>query len=132
MITDNAELTSSPHKQLAVAFLRMVVAGKVHEAYRTYTSPEMRLHNVYVTDAASLEQAVAEDQLRHPHKTIAIQMTLEEGDRVMVLSHLHMTEGDIGCVLMHVFRFANDQIIEMWDFGQQIPENSPSKQSLFA
>ena len=96
MMNDIAGLTFSPHKQAAVSFLQTIVEGKVHEAYRTYTSPEMRFHNVYVADAASLEQAVADDQIQHTHKSIAVKMTLEEGNRVMVISHLHMTEGDTG------------------------------------
>lgn len=91
-----ADLTASLHKQAAVSFLRMVVAGHIHEAYRTYTLPEMRLHNVYFADVASLEKAVAEDAITHPRKSIAVKMTMEEGDRVMVLSHMHMTDGDVG------------------------------------
>lgn len=130
-MSETTGLTASSHQRIAVAFLQMVVDGQVHEAYRTYTAPQMRLHNVYVTDAATLEQAVADDYARHPHKRIAVKMTLEDGDRVMTLSHLHMTDGDAGYVMMHVFRFADDRIVEMWDFGQAIPENSPSRDSLF-
>lgn len=117
--------TASPHTQIAVAFLQMVVGGDVHAAYRTYTSPEMRLHNVYVAEAAVLEQAVADDRLAHPHKRLAVHMTLEEGDRVMVLSHLHMTEDDAGYIMVHIFRFHEDRIAELWDLGQPIPAHSP-------
>lgn len=130
-MNDTAGLTSSPHKHTAVAFLRMVIEGKVHEAYRTYTSPEMRLHNIYFADAASLEKAVADDYVTHPHKSIAVKMVMEEGDRVMVLYHLRMHDGDTGYTMVNIFRFHDDLIVELWDLGQKIPEHSPNANSMF-
>jgi len=92
----------------------------------------MRHHNIYFPgDAASIEQAVAEDYRVHPRKRLAVKMVLEEGDRVMVYSHLQMTGEDAGYAMVHIFRFRNGRVVELWDLGQAIPEDSPNQYGMF-
>jgi hypothetical protein len=32
---------------------------------------------------------------------------------------------------VHIFRFQNDLIAELWDIGQAVPENSPNQFGMF-
>jgi hypothetical protein len=64
-------------KEAAVSFLRLVVAGKIREAYATYVRPDMRHHNVaFPGDAASLEKAMEENHVQYPHKVLDVKRTL--------------------------------------------------------
>jgi predicted SnoaL-like aldol condensation-catalyzing enzyme len=38
---------------------------------------------------------------------------------------------DRGAAVMHIFRFDGNQVVEMWDLGQPIPENMPNENGMF-
>ncbi len=123
---------TSPRKHAAVSFLRLVVAGKIREAYATYVAPDMRHHNMaFAGDAASLEQAMEENHVRYPHKMLEVKHTLEDGDLVAVHSHIRTHPDDRGFAALHLFRFTGDRIAEEWEFAQTAPEDSPNEHGLF-
>lgn len=49
----------------------------------------------------------------------------------MLYSHVKQNKEELGKAIVHIFRFQNGQIVEMWDIGQQIPENSPNENGMF-
>jgi predicted SnoaL-like aldol condensation-catalyzing enzyme len=123
---------ASARKHAAVSFLRMIVAGQIREAYATYVDPAMRHHNAaFPGDAASLERAMEENHAHFPHKILDVKLVLEDGDLVAVYSHIRMTPDHRGFAIAHIFRFAGQRIIEMWDIGQPVPEESPNENGLF-
>jgi predicted SnoaL-like aldol condensation-catalyzing enzyme len=125
-------MEKSSRKHAAVSFLQLVVAGKIQEAYATYVEPDMRHHNMaFAGDAASLEQAMEENHARFPHKIFDVKLTLEDGDLVAVYSHIRLNREDRGFAAVHIFRFADERIVEMWDIGQPVPENSPNEHGMF-
>lgn len=125
-------MNTSKHKQIAIEFLQMIVAGQIHEAYQKYVSPEMKHHNVaFPGDAASLEEAMEENQVQFPNKLFDVKKAIEEDDLVVVYSHLRLKKGDRGFSVMHMLRFRDDRIIEMWDIAQAIPEDSPNENGAF-
>ena len=127
-----SDMETSARKLAAVSFLRLVVAGKIREAYATYVAPEMRHHNMaFAGDAASLEQAMEENHLRYPHKVLEVKHTLEDGELVAVHSHIRTHPEDRGFAAVHLFRFAGERIVEEWEFAQAVPENSPNEHGLF-
>ncbi len=120
------------YKQAAQSFLEMVVSGKIAEAYATYIHPDFRHHNAYYPgDAASLQKGMEDNQLQYPDKIFEIKHILEDGDLVAVHSHMRFKESDPGIAVLHLFRFQDDKIIEMWDVGQQIPADSPNENGMF-
>lgn len=120
------------HKDAATSFLQMVIAGKTHEAYTAYVRKEMRHHNVsFAGDAASLEKAMEEDNVQHPRKFIDIKRAVQQGDVVMVHSHVRLEASQPGYATVHIFRFDGDCIAEMWDIIQAVPESSPNKNGMF-
>lgn len=122
---------NSPKDQ-AVDFLQLIVSGKIEEAYKKYVSPEFRHHNPYFPgDADSLMQAMKENDRISPNKMVEVKQTIEEGENVMVYSHIKQNPEDLGGAVVHIFRFQKGKIIEMWDIGQPIPEDSPNENGMF-
>lgn len=119
-------------KDQAVDFLQLIVSGKIEEAYKKYVSPEFRHHNPYFPgDADSLMQAMKENDRISPNKMVEVKQTIEEGENVMVYSHIKQNPEDLGGAVVHIFRFHKEKIIEMWDIGQPIPEDSPNENGMF-
>jgi predicted SnoaL-like aldol condensation-catalyzing enzyme len=119
-------------KEKAVSFLQLVASGEVREAFRRYISPDFRHHNPYFHgDAESLILAMEENAAVNPDKILEVKRVIEEGDLVAVHSHIKQKQDDIGSAVVHIFRFQNDFIVELWDVGQPIPENSPNENGVF-
>ncbi|MEH7113291.1 nuclear transport factor 2 family protein [Neobacillus niacini] len=119
-------------KDRAVSFLELVASGDVREAYHRYTSPDFRHHNPFFPgDPESLMLAMEEDANQNPHKVLEVKHVIGEGDMVAVHSHVKQNQDDLGIAVVHIFRFHNDLIVELWDVGQRIPENSPNENGAF-
>jgi predicted SnoaL-like aldol condensation-catalyzing enzyme len=119
-------------KEKAVSFLQQVAAGEVREAYRRYISPDFRHHNPFFQgDADSLMLAMEENAKENPDKILEVKRVIEEGDLVAVHSHVKQKQDDLGSAVVHIFRFHNNVIVELWDVGQPIPENSPNENGVF-
>lgn len=119
-------------KEKAVSFLQLVAAGKIREAYESYIDPRFRHHNPYFPgDAESLMLAMEENASLSPHKVLTVKLALQEGELVTVYSHIKQHPDDLGFAVVHIFRFQDQQIVELWDIGQQIPEESPNENGMF-
>jgi predicted SnoaL-like aldol condensation-catalyzing enzyme len=127
------QFTSNPSlKEKAVSFLQLVASGKVREAYQNYISPDFRHHNPYFRgDAESLMLAMEENATMNPHKILEVKLALQERDTVSVYSHVKQNPEDLGGAVVHIFRFQDNQIVELWDIGQPIPEDSPNENGMF-
>lgn len=125
-------LTSTPRKAAAVTFLRMVVSGKIREAYEKYIDADVRHHNPYCEAGRQpLMAAMQENHDQFPNKVIDVQRVLENGDLVAVHSRLVFNPGVPEIAVVHIFRFEGDLVVELWDIGQQAPANSPNENSMF-
>ena len=126
-ITSNLSL-----KEMAVSFLQLVASGKVREAYQTYIGPDFRHHNPYFRgDADSLMLAMEENAALNPNKILEVKLAIQEQDTVAVHSHVKQNPEDVGGAVVHIFRFHDNQIVELWDIGQPIPEESPNENGMF-
>jgi predicted SnoaL-like aldol condensation-catalyzing enzyme len=122
----------SARKRTATSFFELVIAGNIHEAYQKYVSPDMRHHNAYYKgDAASLKKGMEENHQQFPNKILEVKHILEEGDLVAVHSHVRLQPEKPGIAVVHLLRFDGDKIAEMWDVGQEIPENMPNENGMF-
>lgn len=119
-------------KEKAASFLQLVASGEVREAYRKYISPDFRHHNPFFQgDADSLMLAMEENAAENPNKILEVKRVIEEGNLVAVHSYVKQKQDDQGAAVVHIFRFQNNFIIELWDVGQPIPENSPNENGVF-
>ena len=129
MMNMKATLT---HKEKAVSFLQLVASGKVEEAYQKYIDQGFRHHNAYFRgDADSLMIAMKENAAENPNKVVEVKHAIEEGEMVMVHSHIKQNPEALGAAVVHIFRFHDNRIVELWDLGQPIPESSPNENGMF-
>jgi predicted SnoaL-like aldol condensation-catalyzing enzyme len=66
-----------------------------------------------------------------PEKIFEVKQCIAENDKVMTYSHVRLTPDDKGFALMHLFRFENNKIVELWDIAQQIPESIANELGAF-
>jgi predicted SnoaL-like aldol condensation-catalyzing enzyme len=120
------------HKDAAVEFLKLVASGKVREAYQKHVGPGFRHHNPFFRgDAASLMEAMEQNAAKNLNKVLEIQSAIQEGNRVAVFSRVRQNPEDRGGAVVHIFRFEKDRIVEFWDIGQAVPEQSVNENDMF-
>jgi predicted SnoaL-like aldol condensation-catalyzing enzyme len=115
------------NKDSAIDFLQLVVAGQIDEAYARYVNMQGKHHNVYFPAGfEALKKAMYESHAQFPVKQFKSKHVLGEGDVVAVHSRIVLKENDPGMTVVHLFRFQDHKIVEMWDVGQEIPHDSPN------
>ncbi|TET10311.1 MAG: nuclear transport factor 2 family protein [Candidatus Thorarchaeota archaeon] len=120
------------NREIALSFFDLVVTGKVREWYNKHTDNDYIHHNQYFkSDRESLILSIEEDASNNPEKQVEVKMSLEDGDLVTTYSHVKQNPDDPGFALMHIFRFVDSRIVEMWDINQEILEDSPNKNGMF-
>ena len=75
--------------------------------------------------------AMDENARQNPEKRFDVLRALEDGDLVAVYSHVRQRPDDRGAVVVHIFRVDGDRIVEAWDVGQAIPEQSVNSNGMF-
>jgi predicted SnoaL-like aldol condensation-catalyzing enzyme len=124
--------SDSSIKDTAVSFLRLVSSGKVREAYERCVGENFRHHNAYYRgDRESLMRAMEDNAAKNPNKLLDVKLALEDGSYVAVHSHVRQHPQDRGAAVVHLFRFENDRIAELWDVGQALPPESPNQYGMF-
>ena len=119
-------------REIATSFLKLVIEGKVREAYDKYVSQELIHHNPYFEGTRNaLLEAMDADSKQHPHKLMEFKMTFEEGNLVATYSHIKHTPEALGFAAVHMFRIENGKIIEMWDVVHILTEDSPNENGMF-
>lgn len=118
---------SEQEKQTAVQFLQLVVAGRIDEAYERCVDMHGTHHNpFFAAGFPALRQGMIEDQVRSPAKQLLVKHVLGDDDMVAVHSHLILGAGKNSMTVVHLFRFHDNRIVEMWDCGQTVPADSPN------
>ena len=119
-------------REIAVSFLTLAATGKVREAYSKYVSLNFRHHNAYFRgDRESLLLAMEEAATQNPDTKIETKLTLEDKNLVATYSRVQHKPGDPGIAVVHIFRFENSQIMELWDLGQEIKPDSINENGMF-
>jgi predicted SnoaL-like aldol condensation-catalyzing enzyme len=112
-------------KDVAVSFLQLAASGRVREAFANHAGPGFRHHNPFVAAGADALLAAMEENARaNPGKRFEVLRAIEDDDLVAVHSHVRQKPDDRGAVVVHLFRFEGDRIVELWDVGMAIPEKS--------
>jgi len=116
----------------AVSFLKLASSGKVSEAYSKYIGGGFRHHNPFFEGSAeSLQAGMEENARQNPNKVFTILRMVSEGDFVVTHSHVRQNPEALGAVVVHIFRFENGKIVELWDVGQPVPEKSHNENGMF-
>lgn len=120
------------NKGAAIAFLELASSGKVNDAYSKFVDPGFKHHNPFFEGSAeSLKTGMEENARQNPNKVLEVKRAIAEGDFVAVHSHVRQKPGEPGGAVVHIFRFEDGRIAELWDLGQPVPENSPNQYGMF-
>lgn len=120
------------NKNAAVTFLKLASDSEVREAYSRFISTGFKHHNPFFEgSAATLSAAMAENARQNPHKVFEVKRAIAESDFVVVHSHVRQTPADPGPAVVHIFRFENERIVELWNVGQPISHVSPNQYRMF-
>jgi predicted SnoaL-like aldol condensation-catalyzing enzyme len=118
--------------EIASEFLSLAAAGNVREAYARHVAPSFRHHNAWFpADRQSLLVAMEESARSEPNKSFEIRQVIADGDRVAVFSRLQRAEVDQQYAVVHIMRFEDARIVELWDIGQEVPKESPNALGMF-
>jgi predicted SnoaL-like aldol condensation-catalyzing enzyme len=121
------------HKESAISFLKLASSGEVHKAYEQFVSPKFIHHNPYYRgDRESLMTGMIEAHKASPNKSIDIKYVYE--DKNTVITHSLVTRvsaSQQGVAVVHIFRFENGQIAELWDLGLLIEKDMVNDNGLF-
>jgi predicted SnoaL-like aldol condensation-catalyzing enzyme len=113
---------TNDRKDAALDFLRLTASGQTDQAFERYAAPHFRHHNPYFPgDAASLKAGMAANAARFPGMVFEPQRAIAEGDLVAVHSRACMQPGTPDIAVVHILRFEDGKIAEMWDIGQAAP-----------
>jgi predicted SnoaL-like aldol condensation-catalyzing enzyme len=116
----------------ATTFLRMCAAGDVRAAYDRYVAEGFTHHNAWFPgDRESLLKAMEDSAKADPNKSFEVKQVIEGGDRVAVLSHLTRVEAGLEYAVVHIARFKDGKIVELWDLAQEVPKDSPNGNGMF-
>ncbi len=124
--------TVTTNTDIATEFLRRAATGQAHEAMERFASPDFVHHNPwFAADADSLATAMDENARANPEKSLDVQRTITEGDLVVVHSRVRHAPGGPEAATVHIFRFVDGRIGELWDVGQEEPVDSPNQRGMF-
>lgn len=119
-------------KQIFTDFLTKCAGGHSREAFKSYVSSDFKHHNAYYKgDANTLMVAMEENAIENPGKNFQILRQMEDGDMVASHAKVQIKEDGPEYAIMHIARFEGNKIAELWDFGQQVPENMVNENGMF-
>lgn len=119
-------------KEIARHFLMLCAKGQSREAFNLYVGKDFKHHNPYFKgDAESLMIAMEQEAKRNPTKIFEIQRALEEDHLVAVHSRIRENKEDAGVAVVHILRFTEGRIAEMWDAGQAVPKDMINENGMF-
>ncbi|MFC5548463.1 nuclear transport factor 2 family protein [Massilia aerilata] len=125
-------MTDTTLKQAALDFLQMTAAGQVEQAFERYAGPQFRHHNPYfASDAASIKAGMLENAARFSDMLFEVQRAIADGAMVAVHSRARMTPDGLDVAIVHILRFEEGRIAEMWDIGQAQPDPMPNERGMF-
>ena len=75
--------------------------------------------------------AMEDSSDENPNKLFETKQILEEGYLVSTLSHLIQQNNNFGYAVVHIFKFEDEKMVELWDLGQPIPENITNENGMF-
>jgi predicted SnoaL-like aldol condensation-catalyzing enzyme len=120
------------NRDIAVEFLQGAAEGRARELMRRYAAPDFVHHNPYfASDAMSLATAMDENARENPTKRLDVLRTLAEGPLVALHAKVRHTPDGPAAAVVHIFRFEDGRIKELWDIGQEEPAESPNAAGMF-
>lgn len=118
--------------EIAIDFLILCSKGDSRKAFELYTHHDLIHHNPFFKgDANSLMIAMEEDAEGNANKSFEINNVLNDNGMVAVHSHIRQDKNDAGYAVVHLLKFEEGKIVELWDVVQQVPDEIINKNGMF-
>lgn len=120
-------------KEIAGSFLKLVASGNAVEAFSRFVDHDFIHHNQYSKgDQQSLQTAMIEAHAMSLNKSIEIKQIFQDSDTVITHSQVLRQASELPpLAVVHIFRFRENKIVELWDLGQEIMKESPNQNGAF-
>jgi predicted SnoaL-like aldol condensation-catalyzing enzyme len=119
-------------KEIGRDFLTLCATGNPGEAFKLFAHKNFKHHNPFFKgDADSLMIAMEESSKENPNRIFDIKHIIMDGDLVAYHSFIQQSNSDVGLAVVHILKFSENKIIEMWDMHQPIPENMVNEYGMF-
>lgn len=120
------------NRDRAVEFLQLAAAGRVEEAYAKHVAPGFVHHNPwFAADRATLAAGMAASARAEPNKSFDVQRVIGDGELIAVHSRLERVDAGKTYGVVHILRFEDEWIVELWDIAQEVPAQSPNTLGMF-
>lgn len=114
-------------RRLSAEFLDLLYAKMdVRAAFTKFVAPAYIQHNPGMVDGRDAAIRALEPLFRNPDTRISVKQVLVDGDRTVVEIVGQKSPQDAGSVVMNIFRWEGDKIVEHWDVTQAITGSTPS------
>ncbi|MCB0751280.1 MAG: nuclear transport factor 2 family protein [Ignavibacteriae bacterium] len=118
-------------KEIAEDFLIKCSAGNSREAFKLYVGENFKHHNPFFKgDGKSLMLAMEESSKTSPNEIFEVKQILEDGNLVAAHSYIKQPN-NYEIAVVHILKFENKKIIELWDVIQPFPENMLNENGMF-
>ncbi len=119
-------------KDIAIDFLTLCAKGDSRKAFNLYVGNNFKHHNPFFKgDSQSLMIAMEESAKTNSNKIFEIKQIIEDGNLIVLHSYIKQTENNLEIAVVHILKFSNDTIIEIWDIIQPFPENIINEYGMF-
>ncbi len=118
------------NKDIAIEFIQTCALKSPKLAFEKFVNPNFKHHNQYFPgDAQSLMSGMMDADKDSPNKSFTVMHVYEAEDKVALYSHVVKEAMEIAVV--HMMRFENGKISELWDVGQVMEKYSPNENGMF-
>jgi predicted SnoaL-like aldol condensation-catalyzing enzyme len=119
-------------KDIGKDFLTFCAFGNSKKAFKLYAGKGFKHHNAYFKgDADSLMLAMEESHKANPNKVFEVKQIIQDGNLVVLHSYIQQTENNLEYSVVHILKFENNKIIELWDIIQPFPEKVTNENGIF-
>jgi predicted SnoaL-like aldol condensation-catalyzing enzyme len=117
------------NKDIAVAFYKAVIEGRIEDAFWLHAGTPYRQHNPRIEDGMEgLKKVVA----WLADARCDIKRVFADGDYVILHSHWRgLSDNPRGEAVVDIFRLEGGKVLEHWDVIQPIPETSANGNTMF-
>ena len=127
----HGHVDAATRKKIAVAFLEAAASGK-EKAVKQHLAFGGSHHNPFFEAGWDpLVKGMMDAAKTAPKTRLTVKHVVAEEDLVAVHSHVVHAPGGPGIAVVHLLRFLDDKIVEMWDVGQELPKDSPNTDKAF-
>jgi predicted SnoaL-like aldol condensation-catalyzing enzyme len=128
---DTPRLTAAS-KRVVTEYYTQLDKNHNLNAVDRFVSPSVVQHDPALANgSAAVKDAYSAQFAAFPQTTATEEMTIAEGDLVMIRYHAKDNSADLGQAVTEIFRVKNGKIIEHWGTQANVPATSANNNTMF-